>query len=179
MADLIAVTYPDEHRASEVLATLRRLSREYLIDLEDAVVVTKNAKGKFRLHQSVDMVASGAVSGAWWGALIGLIFTLPFPFLAPLAWLGITAASAGVGAASGAIAGSFGDYGIDNNFVRQLSEQMKDNSSALFVLVKKSTPDKVIPEVARFGGTVLQTSLPHDIEKQLQDALAEKAQVAA
>jgi uncharacterized membrane protein len=82
MADLVAITYPDEHRAAEVLATLRRLQHEYLIDLEDACVVTKDAQGKIKLHQAVNLTAAGAASGAFWGSLVGLLFVFPFGGLA-------------------------------------------------------------------------------------------------
>jgi uncharacterized membrane protein len=63
---------------------------------------------------------------------------------------------------------------------------MQPNTSAIFVLVRRSTPDKVVPELARFGGTIMQTSLPKETEEKLQEALKqgggeqiEKAQEAA
>jgi uncharacterized membrane protein len=171
MSTLIAVSYPEEKRASEVLDTLRKLQSEYLIDLEDAVIVTKNADGKLRLHQSLNLTAAGAVDGAFWGFLIGLIFTLPFPFMAPVMWLGISAATAGVGAATGAVTGHFSDYGIDDQFVKQLSQSMQTNGSALFILARASTPDKVLPELGKFGGTILRTSLSYDAEAQLRKAM--------
>jgi uncharacterized membrane protein len=46
MSDLIVVTYPDEYREAEVLATLRRLQKELLIDMEDAAFVVKDEAGK-------------------------------------------------------------------------------------------------------------------------------------
>ena len=52
MANLVVIAYDDEFRAAEVLATLRRLQRDYLIDLDDAVYVTKDGEGKIKLHES-------------------------------------------------------------------------------------------------------------------------------
>ena len=49
---------------------------------------------------------------------------------------------------------------------------MKPGSSTLFVLVRKSTPDKVLDEVKGTGGKVLKTSLSHDDEAKLQAALS-------
>jgi uncharacterized membrane protein len=49
---------------------------------------------------------------------------------------------------------------------------MQPNSSALFVLVRKSTPDKVLEELQGTGGTILKTSLSHEDEDKLQAALA-------
>lgn len=172
MTTLIAVAYPDEGRASEVLSTLRTLQKEYLLDLDDAVIVTKDHAGKFKLHQSLNLTAAGAADGAFWGFLIGMIFTLPFPFIAPAAWLGFSAVTAGIGAAAGAIGGHFTDYGIDDQFIKSLSGSMQRSSSALFVLVRNSTPDKVLPEVAKYGGVILRTNLSKEAESRLREALS-------
>lgn len=173
MSTLIAVTYPTEQRAQEVLAELRKLQSEYLIDLEDAVYVTKDANGKPKLHQSVDLTTAGAVNGAFWGLLIGLLITLPFPFMAPLAWMGIAAASAGVGAATGALVGHASDLGIDDEFMKNLTANMAPGTSTLFVLARSVTMDKVEPDLARFGGTILYTNLDKQAEEKLRQQLAQ------
>ncbi len=166
MSELVVVTYPDVNRAAEVLVTLKRLEKEHLIDLEDAVYVTKGADGKAKLHQSVPLGAIGASSGLLrgtiWGTLIGLLFLNPL--------LGaLTGAAAG--AAGGAISGSMIDYGISDDFIKELGEQLQANTSALFLLITKSTPDKVLPEVSQYGGKILRSSLSDEQEKKLQEAL--------
>jgi uncharacterized membrane protein len=158
MSNLIVVAYPDEYRAAEVLATLRRLNKAYLIDLDDACYVTKDAQGKIKLHQNTSLAGAGAAWGGMWGMLIGLLFFVPFLGLA-------------IGAGLGAISGRLGDYGIDDTFAKQLTATLKPNSSAIFMLVRRSTPDKVVPELSQYGGTILQTSLPAETEAKLQDAL--------
>lgn len=162
MTTLVVVAYPDEYRAAEVLATLRRMKNEYLIDLEDACYVTKDARGKLKLHQNTSLAGAGAAWGGLWGMLIGLLFFAPF--------LGFA-----IGAGLGALTGKLADYGIDDNFVKQLASTMQPNSSAIFVLTRKVTVDKVVPEIAKFGGTILQTSLPKETEEKLQAALNEGA----
>ena len=77
MSDLIVVTYPDKFRAAEVTATLARLQVEHLIDLEDTCYVVKEGEGKVKLHQSVNLTAEGALSGGFWGMLIGMLFLNP------------------------------------------------------------------------------------------------------
>jgi len=158
MSNLVVVAYPDEFRAAEVLASLRRLNKEYLIDLDDACYVTKDAGGKIKLHQNTSLTGAGATWGGMWGMLIGLLFFVPFVGLA-------------LGAGLGALSGKLADYGIDDKFAKQIAETMQPNTSAIFVLIRKSTPDKVVPEIAKFGGTVLQTSLPKETEEKLQEAL--------
>jgi uncharacterized membrane protein len=166
MSDLVAVAYDSRDTAEEVLGTLKRLQTEHVIELEDAVIVTKNEHGKIRLHQSFSPTAAGAAGGALWGGLIGLIF------LAPL--LGMA-----VGAATGGAAGALTDFGVDNDFMRELGEKLEPGAAAVFVLVRRSTPDKVLPEISKFGGHVLQTSLSTEAEEQLEAALQHRDSATA
>lgn len=159
MSTLVVVGYEDRFKAEEVRLKLLKLQKEYLIDLEDAVVVVKDEKGKVKLHQAVNLTAAGAVSGGFWGSLIGLIFLNPL--------LGMA-----VGAATGAASGALSDVGIDDKFMKELAESFAPGTSALFVLVRKSTPDKVLEEIKGTGGKVLKTSLSHDDEGRLQAALS-------
>lgn len=159
MSTLVVIGYNEIHKAEEVRLTLVKLQRDYLIDLEDAVAVTKDAKGKIKLHQTVNLTAAGATSGGFWGMLIGLMFLNPLLGLA-------------VGASAGAVSGALVDLGINDQFMKDLAATLTPNSSALFVLVCKSTPDKVLDEVKGTGGTILKTSLSHEDETRLQAALS-------
>ncbi|MFN8643756.1 MAG: DUF1269 domain-containing protein [Candidatus Binatia bacterium] len=159
MSELVVIGYDNEFKADEVRLQLLKMQKDYLIDLEDAVVATKSADGKVKLHQSYPLPAAGAVGGGFWGLLIGTIF------LSPL--LG-----AAVGAAAGAAAGALSDIGINDNFMKDLAGTLQPGSSALFVLVRKATPDKVLEAIQGLGGKVLKTSLSHDDEAKLQAALS-------
>jgi uncharacterized membrane protein len=158
MSDLIVVGYNDEHQAEEVRLKLLKMQHEYLVDLEDAVVAVRDKEGKVKLHQIHNLTAAGAISGGFWGALIGLLFLSPI--------LG-----AAIGAGAGAIGGTLSDIGIDDNFMKELAGTLQPGSSALFVLVRKMTADKVLPQLQGMGGKVLQTSLSNEDEKKLQAAL--------
>jgi uncharacterized membrane protein len=159
MSNLVVIGYDDPFKAEEVRLKLRKMQKDYLIDLEDAVVAVKNEKGKVKLHQAVNLTAAGAVGGGFWGSLIGLIFLNPL--------LG-----AAVGAAAGAVSGALTDVGVDDKFMKELAATMTPGSSVLFVLVRKATPDKVLAELEGSGGKVLKTSLSHDDEAKLQAALS-------
>lgn len=158
MSDLVVIGFADEFKADEVRVELLKLQSEYLIDLEDAVVAVKQADGKVRLHQSHSLPTAGAVGGGFWGLLIGTLFMNPL--------LGIMA-----GAAAGAAAGALSDIGINDHFMKELASTLHNGSSALFVLVRKATPDKVLEALRGSGGKVLKTSLSHDDEARLQTAL--------
>src|SRR5499425_3348011 len=158
MSTLVVIGYNDLYQAEEVRLKLWKLQKDYLIDLEDAVVATKDQAGKIKLHQAVNLTATGAVSGGFWGSLIGLIFLNPLLGLA-------------IGAAAGAVSGALTDVGINDKFMKDLAGAMKPGSSTLFVLVRKATPDRVLDELKGTGGTVLRTSLSHGDEAKLQAAL--------
>ncbi len=158
MSDLVVIAYDDIHKAEETRITLAKLQHEYLIDLEDAVVVTKDAGGKVKLHQAVDLTAVGALQGGMLGALLGLVLLNPI--------FGMV-----LGGAAGALSGKMSDLGIDDGFIKELSETLQPNTSALFILVKKVTIDKVLPRLEGSGGKVLQTSLAGVDEKKLQAVL--------
>ena len=158
MSNLVVIGFEDEHTAFEMRAELVKLQKEYLIEMEDVVVVTKDEKGKVKLHQAVNLTAVGAVGGSFWGMLIGMIFLNPL-------------IGAAVGAGAGALSGKLRDIGIDNNFIKELGETITPGSSALFVLVRKSTPDKVLEELKGFKGKILKTSLTADKEEALREAL--------
>lgn len=167
MSDLIIVGFDRPDEADRVLTQLNRMRREYLIDLADAVVVIRDPDGKVQIKQSISMIGQGAsygtLSGALWGTLIG------FLFLNPLAGMAIGGA---VGAGSGALTGSLVDYGINDDFIREMGETLAPNSSALFLLVRKVQPEKVLAELSAFNGRVLRTSLSPEQEAQLREALA-------
>ena len=158
MSTLVVIGYDDPFRAEEVRLKLVKMQKDYLIDLEDAVVATKDKDGKVKLHQIFSTTKAGALTGGFWGTLVGLIFLNPL--------LGMA-----VGAASGAAAGALSDVGINDRFMKELAETMKPDSSVLFVLVRKATPDKVLEELKGTGGKILKTSLSHDDEAKLQAAI--------
>jgi uncharacterized membrane protein len=159
MTDLIVIEYDDMYKAEEVRLKLQKMQRNYLVDLADAVVAVKDEKGKVKLNQIHNLTATGAVSGGFWGALIGLIFLNPL--------LGMAA-----GAAAGAVGGALTDVGINDNFMKSIASGFNSGTSALFVLVRKVTPDKVLTELEGTGGKILQTSLTHEEERKLQAALS-------
>ena len=77
MSDLVVIAFPTEAKAEEVRQKLLAMQKEYLLELDDAVVAVKDAQGSIKLNQMINMTTTGAVSGTFWGTLIGLIFMMP------------------------------------------------------------------------------------------------------
>ncbi|WP_312609022.1 DUF1269 domain-containing protein [Agrobacterium pusense] len=170
MSELVAVAFDKPDEADRALTGLIQLEKEYLVDLEDAVVVIRGPNDKIRLKQSVSTVAAGAASGGLWGSLWGTLVGLLF--LSPLAGFVVGGVA---GAAGGALSGTLVDYGIDDKFIRSVAQSLKPDSSALFVLVRKVQPEKVLAEVEKYKGHVLRTSLSPEAEKRLGEAISKQA----
>ena len=170
MADLVVVAFDQPDTADKVLSALTAMSKEQLIDLKDGCVVVRPETGEPQLKQMVPLTKIGALSGgstgALWGALVGLLF------LNPLAGMAI---GAGVGAATGALSGRLSDYGINDEFIKEMGNKIKPNTSALFLLIRQVTADKVIERLRAegFSGHVLQTSLSNDQEEALRKAISD------
>jgi uncharacterized membrane protein len=157
MSNLVVIGFDEAADAFQMRAALARMQAQFLIEMEDAVVVTRDDTGAVQLHQAVNLTAAGAAGGAFWGALIGLLFLNPV-------------VGAVVGAGSGALSGRLTDLGINDWFLNDLGSTLTPGTAALFVLVRRSTPDKVLEGLAPFAGKgrVLQTSLTADKEGELR-----------
>jgi uncharacterized membrane protein len=166
MSDLVAIVYPTEAKAEEMRTKLFSLQKEYLIEIGDAVIAVKHDDGTVKLNQLINTTAAGALSGGFWGTLVGMIFLMPL--------LG-----AAVGAASGALGGALTDYGINDDFMKELAASLQPGNAALFVEIKKVTGDKVLDAIKGTGGVVLKTSLDHTKEQALRDAIAAKPPAVA
>lgn len=160
MSDLIAFVFNDEHTAFEMRGELVKMQKEYLLSMDDAVVVTRDPEGKIKLHQATNLTAAGAVSGGFWGMLIGMIFFNPL--------LGAL-----IGSGAGALSGKLSDIGVNDKMMKEMAESFKPGTSALFVLLRKVTTDKVLDGLKPFVGKakVLSTSLSKDSEEQLREFL--------
>jgi uncharacterized membrane protein len=159
MSDLIVIEFPSEAKAEEVRQKLLDMQREYLIELEDAVIAVKLANGRVKLNQLFHPAAAGAAYGSLWGLLVGMIFLMP-------------AAGAVLGAASGGLSGALTDVGIDDSFMKEVAATLQSGDAALFLLIRKMTADKVLGDLKGVGGKVLRTSFDQTREDALRAALA-------
>jgi uncharacterized membrane protein len=162
MSDLIVVAFDNETDAEKLQAEMKWLQKEHLVTLEDAAVVVRKADGKVKIKQSTSLVGAGALGGAFWGLLIGLVLRLM--------WWGLA-----VGTVLGAIRGKFKDIGVDDKFIKEVGETIQPGHSAIFLLIRESTPDRLIDELKGYKGTVLKTSLSKDDETKLRAAFGAEA----
>ncbi|PJF36437.1 MAG: hypothetical protein CUN49_05495 [Candidatus Thermofonsia Clade 1 bacterium] len=157
MTKLFVAFFDDTRRAHEILEELQDMEFEQLIDLKDAVVVTKNQRGKMRIYQTHDVTPGlGALSGAAVGVIVGGILG------GPLGW-GLLASGAAVGLLAGsgvgALVAALIDTGVDNHFIRQVAEALQPNTSAIFVLARKGDEEMIRHELARFATRMIETEI--------------------
>lgn len=161
MKKLLAIAYPTEKKAQNVLEELTDTESEPVSDLDDAVIATRKQDGKVRIRQTLNLTGMGALQGALWGSVIGFILTGP---------LGLVLAGAG-GAGFGALTGKLSDYNIDNSFVKELGQYLKPGTSALFVMTTDVSDQKLISFFEDTGGKVMVSSLSDESEKAIRELM--------
>lgn len=158
MTSLFAIVFEDRQTAEAALEDLRGLQKGAVLAIHDAVIVTRGADGGVKLDQSVNIAAMGALSGAFWGSLIGLIF------LSPLV-------GAAVGAAAGGLSGYFTDYGVDDGFASQMGNRLKPGRVALFVLASNVTPEKIAEALEPRRGELFYSSFSPEVERRFRQGI--------
>lgn len=160
MSELIAIAYPDQDTVERARENLRKGVADGVIEVEDAVVMIRSEDGTLEVRQGSTGVGGAAISGAISGGLIGYLL------MAPL-----------FGIAAGALAGGaiwksmFGDTGVAESFVKELSENLEPGRATLIFLTRDFDPEKALPHVKEHGH-LIRTSLSGEVEAQLGDALA-------
>ena len=161
MATLTALKFDTPTGAEQMLEKVKAMQKMQIIQLQDAAIVTwPEGKKAPKTKQLVSMAGIGALQGAFWGMLFGLIFFVPFFGLA-------------VGAAMGALGGKMADYGIDDDFIKQVREQVTEGTSALFLLTGDAVRDKVAEELKGEKFALIASNLTKEQEEELMAAFSE------
>ena len=159
MSNLVVMAFDNEYGAEQVRDKLVDLQKYQLIKIDDACVVVRKQDGKVKVKQAANLAGAGALGGAFWGMLIGMLFFVPFAGMA-------------IGAAIGGLSGAMSDYGIDDTFIKEVGNSIQPGTSAIFVLVREATADKVIEQLKPYHGKIIHTSLSAENEAQLKAAFA-------
>jgi len=161
MATLTALKFGIPDGADQALATLDDLQIQKLIVIQDAAIVTwAQGKSKPRTRQAHSMVTAGALGGAFWGILFGLLFYVPFFGRA-------------VGTVMGNLISKFSDYGINDQFIKQVQSSVTAGTSALFLLTNNAVSDRVVDELRKLPAfEIIQTNLSKEQEDKLRTELS-------
>lgn len=162
MATLTVLKFETADGAEKALHVVQDLSKQNLITLHDAAIVTWPAdKKKPKTKQLTDLSGAGALSGAFWGMLFGLIFFVPI--------FGMV-----VGASMGALTGSMADVGINDEFIRSIRSKVTPGTSALFLMTSDAVKDKVFEAMKQFKFEMIASNLSEEEENKLRAAFAEE-----
>ena len=160
-ADLWAFVLDSSLRAQEALLSAMRLVARQHLKLEDAAVVAK-VRGRGRITQTKDVSPSqGAVGGAWIGILAGL-------FLGP----GGPLVGGALGAAAGGLFAKLRDFGIDDDEMKRMGEDLVDGEAALFLLVEDCHRMRALHEVSRFPARILVATADPELVEEVRSRLA-------
>jgi uncharacterized membrane protein len=159
MSSLVVLVFDKMKGAEEMREKMYDLQKRELITLEDAAVVVRKENGKSKVKQAHSLVGSGALGGAFWGTLVGLLFFAP--------WLGMVA-----GAAAGALGGKMADIGIDDSFIKEVSESIEPGNSALFLLARDAQMERIREELTDFEFEIIETNLSPEDESKLRENFA-------
>jgi uncharacterized membrane protein len=179
MSDLIVVGFKNNRfKASDVLNQLRQMDEAWAVNLYDAVAVHRDYKGKLRIDQSYDpTTGEGAAWGGLWGSLLGAILAIPFTggVSAAAAAAAVAAGALGggaLGAAAGAIDADWWkeDFGISDEFVRNVGETIQPGDSAIFALIS-ANPKEAVKRFSGYGGKVLSTTLSDEQKAKIEKVL--------
>ncbi|MFN3334188.1 MAG: DUF1269 domain-containing protein [Caldilinea sp.] len=163
MATLTVLKFGAPDGAAQALSSLQAMQKQQLITILDAAMVTwPEGKKKPKTRQMFSTSAAGAMGGAFWGMLFGLIFFIPFLGLA-------------IGALTGALMGKFTDYGISDQFIKDVREKVTEGTSALFVLSTGEVADRVVAEMKSWPAfEIVSTNLSAEQEAQLRAEFGEE-----
>ena len=150
MSDLVVSVYDTEFKAEEVWLHLRKTQAGHAVDLEDSAVLVRRKDGRVELHHVSHFTLGGAVTGGFWGSVIGTLMLNPLFALIGLA----------TGAVVGGVAGSMSHIGIDEDFMSDFANHLEPGTSAVCILVRDRL-NRVVEELEAFGGRQIQTSLPN------------------
>ena len=159
---VLAIDFDDELKAREALLAAIRLGKGRVIDLDDAAIVTRTRNGRPRIVQTKDKTPSqGAVLGAWWASLAGLIVG------GIAGWMiGLVA-----GAVIGGLWGRYRDIGIDDGFMKRLGADLAPGHAVAFFQMANVFPTNLLRELRRFDGRLLHSSLRDVDRTDIEDAL--------
>ena len=161
MATVTVLKFPTAEGANDALNLVRDLQKQHLIKLHDAAIVSWPAGKKSpKTKQLVDLVGIGAMSGMFWGLLLGFIFATPLFGMA-------------IGAAFGALGGAFRDYGIDDDFIKRVRTQVTEGTSALFLMTSDAVMDRVVESMKSLKFEIIATNLSHEQEQKLREAFGQ------
>ena len=173
MSELIVVVFRDQFRAAEVLNELRRRDWDWINDLDDAVSVSLDERGKARVQLNLDLSPSETAS--WiglWGSLLRVALFVPISLTMatlrgemPNSVVENDRSSPALWAVPNSIWWTE-DLRLSENFLRDIGALVKAETSAIFMLLHTPRVSAALQHLHNYGGMIIHTTLnPQQVEK--------------
>jgi uncharacterized membrane protein len=156
MENMFVLACRDATQAFGLRDALLKCQDESLIRVAEAVVVTRDASGAVKAHQSADAVLGLASAGSVVGVIVGLLFAQP--------WI-----ASAVGLGAGALLGALARLGISEQFAKQLGASLAPGTAALFLLGSGGQLDRLRERLGPLleDCTILQTTVTQEREDEV------------
>ena len=161
MATITALAFDNVEGADNMFQTLMSWQDEGLIQVLDAVVATRNIGNDVQVEQKLKKTGKYAARGSGIGLIAGVILGGP---------IGGLVAGAGIGA----IAGKMKQHKLDKDFVEEVVESIRPETSILFIMTEGGDAERLKDELSAHQAKVLTTTLSEEEEAELRQLLADE-----
>lgn len=156
---LIVITFANEEQAEGLYAELVALDKKNLVDLQDAVFVSKDEEGNFVVSEKIHQEKKkGTRRGAGLGVVAGLLVGGPI--------LGLVG-----GAVVGRLIGKRMDLGIDSKTIESISQELEQGHTALFILGSSENSALVLATLRKYEGHIIEATVSEEMRASMQRAL--------
>jgi len=158
--EMIVIAFDNEYEAQQVLDTLKSMEKMDVVDLKNGAVIVRSESGEVKINETSDFdTKQGAIGGAVAGAVLGLLG-------------GGLLKGALLGAAGGAAAGKFVDLGLEDDFLKEIADNLGSGSSAVVALVDFEQVDRAMEELDKFAGAhIMRHTLSDDVYAKLSESV--------
>jgi uncharacterized membrane protein len=158
LATVLVLGYPDEGTAARAAEEVHHLRADLGVEPDAVAVIARNAQGEYHAMTSHHPVEHGASWGMFWSLLFGLLFFAPV-------------FGSGVGLDLGGVFAKIETGGINRAFQQQVRDMVTPGTSALFLFISATDPQRALALLSNFGGHVAEVTLSDKQETRLQHAV--------
>jgi uncharacterized membrane protein len=166
--DVILAVFDDQAIASQAYQDLHKAEKDKKVDLENVVLIHKEAAGKIDVKEAAEKISGEARIGALVGGALGIL-------AGPVGVITLGAA----GAVVGGLSAKLDDVGFDDERLEMLGETLEPGKSAILAVLESQYSEKLVQELKNRGAQVAVEDLPKDFGQILEDGGSFAYRIAA
>ncbi|MCB0199058.1 MAG: DUF1269 domain-containing protein [Anaerolineae bacterium] len=155
------VIFKDEEEAKAAVKRMQKAEKDHMIEVEDAVLVSKDQNGKVHVKEYKDFTTRrGAITGGAIGIVVGAVLGGP---------VGAAIAAGVVGGVAGAFVGKAVDFGIPKDRIEYVGQSLDNGKAAVFGKIKTQHMDLLRSSIEQGPGELLEFEVTEDAEADMDD----------